>query len=142
MQLFVPPRNRRLGPIDALGFIGIVGLLVARYIPLATIIPFWGCGFRRVTGIPCPGCGLTRVADRVAHLNFAGALRANPLGTLAAGFFVATAMVSLLHLAFAMPVPELVLDDREVRRVRWLAVALFGFNYVWVVFSYTQLDYR
>lgn len=139
VQVYVPPRNRSFGTIDALALVGLVGFAVARWVPLARIVPFWGCGFRKVTGIPCPGCGLTRVADRFAHLNILGALKANPLGTVAAALFAAAIVASFVHLTFKVPVPELVLDDREWTRVRWAAVLLFCVNYAWVVFAYTQL---
>lgn len=142
MRVYLPKPNRSVGAADAMGFIGLIGLLVARFVPIATLIPFWGCMFRQVTGIPCPGCGLTRVADRFAHLNVVGALKANPLGTLAAAFFATMAVWSFLHLAFKVPIPELVLDDDEWRRVRWAVLFLFIANYAWVVFSYTQLHFR
>lgn len=142
VQLHIPPRNRQLGPADALGLLGLVGLLVARYVPVAVLIPFWGCGFRSVTGIPCPGCGLTRAAERFAHFHILGALQANPLGTIAAAFFALMVVVSALHLLLAMPVPELVLDHREARRVRWAAGVAFGLNYLWVVVSSTALGLR
>ena len=60
VQVSWPPRNRSIGPLDVLGIVGLGGLLVARFIPVARLIPFWGCGFRRITGFPCPGCGLSR----------------------------------------------------------------------------------
>jgi hypothetical protein len=142
VQLVIPSPNRRFGTVDALGLIGLGGLLVARFIPVARLIPFWGCGFRRLTGIPCPGCGLTRVAERFAHFHLLGALKANPLGTVAAAFFAAMVVLSVVHLTFALPVPELWLEAREERRARWLAGILFTLNYVWVVFSYTQLGLR
>lgn len=142
LQLYFPPRNRRFGPVDALGLLGLAGFLVARFVPLARLIPFWGCGFRQFTGVPCPGCGLTRVAERFAHFHLVGALEANPLGTVAAAFFAVMMVLSALHLTLAMPVPELLLDERETRRARWGAGVLFTLNYGWVVFSYTQLGYR
>jgi len=125
-----------------MGIIGLLGLLVARFIPVARLIPFWGCTFRQVTGIPCPGCGLTRVADRFAHLHFLGALQANPLGTAVAAFFAVMVLLTVLHLTFGLPIPELVFDDKEWKRLRWVALALFLTNYAWVVFAHTQLHYR
>jgi hypothetical protein len=142
VQLYLPKRNRDFGAGDALGLIGLVGLAVGRFIPFATLIPFWGCGFRKVTGIPCPGCGLSRVADRFAHLHVLGALKANPLGTVAAAFFAVMVVMSFLHLVFGMPLPEPVLSEKEWRRVRWVAGFAFALNYAWVVFSYTQLGFR
>ena len=62
MQLVIPERNRSFGPVDAMALIGVVGFSIARWIPIATLVPFWGCGIRKMTGVPCPGCGLTRAA--------------------------------------------------------------------------------
>jgi hypothetical protein len=142
VQLAIPPPNRTFSQVDAMAVVGVVGFLVARFVPVARLIPFWGCSFRQLTGIPCPGCGLTRVADRVAHFNLVGALHANPLGTVAAAGFAVAILLSAVHLAFAVPLPEVLLDDREWRRVRWAAVALAAANYLWVVYSYTLLGYR
>lgn len=138
----MPARNRSFGALDALALIGVIGFSIARWIPVATLIPFWGCGFRKMTGIPCPGCGLTRVADRFAHFNVLGALKANPLGTVAAALFAAAIIYSALHLLFRVPVPELVLDEKEWRRVRWGALLIFGLNYAWVIFAYSVLGLR
>ena len=142
MQLIVPARNRSFGALDAVALIGVIGFAIARFIPIARLIPFWGCGFRKLTGIPCPGCGLTRVADRFAHFNILGALKANPLGTVAAALFASAIIASALHLVFGLPVPEAVLDEKEWRRLRWSAALIFGLNYCWVVFAYTVLKLR
>ncbi len=125
-----------------MALVGVVGFAIARWVPIATLIPFWGCGIRKATGIPCPGCGLTRVADRFAHFHFIGAFQANPLGALSAVAFAACIVYSALHFLFALPVPELELTGREWKRVRWGALGLFAANYAWVVFSYTQLGWR
>lgn len=133
MKVTLPKPNRTFGFTDALGLVGLVGLLIARYIPVAKLIPFWGCALRQATGWPCLGCGLTRVADRVAHLHFAGAWDANPLGTVAALCFALLAVVMVLHLVFAVPVPELELTPTEWHRVRIGLAALVLVNYAWVV---------
>lgn len=133
MKVLIPPRNRRFGTVDALGIAGIVGLLVARYIPVARIIPFWGCVLREQTGWPCLGCGLTRVADRVSHFNFAGAWEANPLGTVAAVLFALLAVVTVLHLVFAMPIPEVQLSPKEWGVLRVVMPMVIVVNYAYVV---------
>lgn len=142
MQLVIPEKNRSFGALDAIALIGVIGFSIARWVPVAKLIPFWGCGFRKMTGIPCPGCGLTRVADRFAHFNVLGALKANPLGTVAAAGFAIAIVYSAVHLLFKVPVPELVLHDKEWRRVRWGAFILFGLNYAWVIFAYAVLGLR
>jgi hypothetical protein len=133
MQVTWPKPNRRFGPFDILGLIGLGGLFVARFIPVAKIIPFWGCMFRRVTGYPCPGCGLTRAADHFAHLHWLTALKSNPLGTLAALLFAICAVWTVLHLLFKVPFPEVELSDREWRAVRYVAIVAFVLNYAFVV---------
>jgi len=142
MRVIIPPRNRSFGALDAVGVIGVVGLLVARFVPVARLIPFWGCSFRQLTGYPCPGCGLTRAADRFAHFHWLGALKANPLGTVAALLFALCALYSFVHLVFAVPVPEVLLDDREWRRTRWAVGLSVLVNYLFVIVGYRYLGFR
>ncbi|MCA9536181.1 MAG: DUF2752 domain-containing protein [Myxococcales bacterium] len=40
------------------------------------------CGFLVVTGIPCPGCGLTTSFAHMVRLQFTGAAHANPFGVM------------------------------------------------------------
>ncbi len=40
---------------------------------------FLGCPIKRLTGLPCPGCGLTRGCLALMRLDFADALRWHPL---------------------------------------------------------------
>ena len=133
MQVYWPKPNRTFGPFDILGVIGLAGLFVARFIPVAKLIPFWGCMFRKMTGIPCPGCGLTRAADHFAHLHWLTALKSNPLGTVAALFFAVVAVWTVLHLTFKVPFPDITLTDREWRIARYVVVIAFLINYAFVV---------
>ncbi|MBU8894319.1 DUF2752 domain-containing protein [Corallococcus sp. M34] len=133
MKVTLSPPNRRFGNLDWIGLTGLLGLLIARYIPVAKLIPFWGCVLRQRTGWPCLGCGLTRVADRVAHLNFSGAWEANPLGTVCAVLFGLAAVAMLLHLVFKLPIPEVRLTEREWTAVRIALPVVVLVNYAYVV---------
>jgi hypothetical protein len=133
MQIAWPQPNRKFGTLDAMGLVGFIGLFIARFIPVAKLIPFWGCAFRTITGWPCPGCGLTRAADRFAHLNVLGALKANPLGTVAAATFAVAVVWSLLHLLFKVPTPDVILTDSDWNRLRNVAIVLFVLNYTFVI---------
>ncbi len=86
-----------------------------------------------MTGFPCPGCGLTRVADHFSHLHFDKALEANPLGTVAAAGFAVLAVWTVLHLALRVPFPIVVLTEREWKVVRYAAIILFIVNYAAVI---------
>lgn len=133
MKVTLPAPNRKFSLVDGLGLAGLVGLLVARFIPVAKLIPFWGCVLRETTGWPCLGCGLTRVADRVAHFNFVGAWQANPLGTVAALCFAVLAVVAVLHMVFAIPIPDVQLSPREWGWVRRALPIVILVNYAYVV---------
>lgn len=132
MTVSWPRPNRSFGFVDVLGLTGAVGLLVARWVPIAKL-PLWGCELRQRTGWPCPGCGLTRVAERVALGNIAGAWEANPLGTVAALLFGLATLISFAHLAFKLPIPIVQLTRREATALRWSIAALAVLNYAFVI---------
>lgn len=46
---------------------------------LITTIDFYACPFRMITGIPCPGCGLTTAFYKILQLKFLEAFYLNPL---------------------------------------------------------------
>ncbi len=50
-------------------------------------IPLY-CPFRAISGIPCPGCGMTRAFLALAEGDFLGALRFNPLSIPLFAFLV------------------------------------------------------
>ena len=53
-------------------------LFAARFIPFDRL-PV-SCGFLRITGLPCPTCGMTRSVVATAHLDFPRAFAVNALG--------------------------------------------------------------
>lgn len=132
MTLRWTSRNRRFGVLDAVGLAGLVGFAVARWVPVARL-PFWGCTLRKATGWPCPGCGLTRTADRLAHGEFLWALHANPLGAVTGVAFAVVAVWAVVHLVVGLPTPELELTDKEARRGRWALGVAVVLNYLFVV---------
>jgi len=54
---------------------------LALYFPLQWI-PWELCTLKRLTSIPCPGCGLTRSLIHLAHLRFIDAFELNPLASV------------------------------------------------------------
>lgn len=89
------------------------------------------CPFRRLTGLPCPGCGLTRSWVYLAHGWWRESLAAHPFGVVAvvaAVLLVGGVLVALLRRA---PLPDL---DAVVRRPWVLAVV--G---AWLAFAVARL---
>jgi hypothetical protein len=61
------------------------------------------CPLRRLTGVPCPLCGMTTSVEAVVHLHPGRALAANPAGLAA----VALALVLLVARPVSIRVPAL-----------------------------------
>jgi hypothetical protein len=48
------------------------------------------CGMKILTGLPCPGCGMTRSIVHLCHGDLAGACRMHPLGPVLFALLVGT----------------------------------------------------
>jgi hypothetical protein len=140
MTLHWTPRERSFTLLHALGLAGVSGLLVARFVPVARL-PFWHCVFREHTGWPCPGCGLTRAADGLAHLRFGFAFESNPLGALVGCLLTAAAVLGLVQWLFRLPLPLPRLSAGEARAGRAAVVAAVLANYAFVIVQ-TRLGWR
>ena len=46
---------------------------------LSASILGWGCPLQHFTGVPCPGCGLSRAAFALLRLDFMAAVRYHPM---------------------------------------------------------------
>lgn len=82
------------------------------------------CLFLRLTGIPCPSCGLTTSVAHAAHLHFAQSIVTQPFGFI-------VFLVVLLSIPFSVyfiyrPIPVSVLAELPGRKlVLRLTLALF-----------------
>ena len=92
----------RPGAENILALAALAGLVVARLLTVkhAGRVPEL-CVFRRVTGMPCPSCGLTRATIAAAHGDFGSSVRLHPLGPVA---LLAMALLPLARVAGFTPV--------------------------------------
>ena len=63
------------------------------------------CPFRLLTGLPCPGCGLTRSWVHLMHGQVGAAMTANPFGVVALLLTVGLVVVVAAHVVRRRPVP-------------------------------------
>jgi hypothetical protein len=73
-------RWSRLALVCAVAFGAIWAALQLREKGPAALPFLPGCQFRRLTGLQCPGCGMTRATYAVLHGHFGQAFGLNPLG--------------------------------------------------------------
>lgn len=86
------------------------------------------CPFRLATGLPCPGCGLTRSWVALAHGDFSTALADNLFGPVSMLFVAATVLIAVVLRVVAPTRPHvLVVVARS--RVVYAVVA------VWLVYG-------
>lgn len=59
-------------------------------------LPFWSCPILAATGVPCPGCGLTRATIQLLHGDFSASLQTHAFAPffLAALILMVATMVS------------------------------------------------
>jgi len=97
-----------------------------------TLLEVVVCPMAALTGIPCPGCGMTRAALSALHGDFATSLRFHPLGMiiipLFATYAIAHAMSYIRH--GVSKVDEIVSGKWVDRFILLLLFALIG---VWIV---------
>lgn len=89
------------------------------------------CPFRLATGLPCPGCGLTRSWVYAMHGQWADSIAANPFGVVA----LAAAMVFALVVAVALVRRRTPPDIGAVINSR----AFWAVGAVWIGFGVVRL---
>ncbi len=70
-------------------------LAVAAFCVFGIFINGSTCVVRVITGLPCPGCGLTRASISLLHFDFPGAFHYHPLVYLIIPLFIITAVLLL-----------------------------------------------
>lgn len=114
---------------------GVLLALVAAAFTAARWFPFGAlpslCWFRRLSGVPCPACGMTRAWVHLAHGAPGAAWAMNPLGAALA--VLAAASGAWLLLRPALPAPVLLLSDKEAWALRMAFVAIVAANWAFVL---------
>lgn len=83
------------GELRTFQILALVGIAIAFLVP-QNLDGISLCYFYNITGLPCPGCGLTRSVTRTLHLDPLSAFFLNPFGSPVAvgmAFFAASAFV-------------------------------------------------
>lgn len=110
-------RLRRL--LLGLGLLLALGLLYALFVHFTGLaVP---CVFHEITGLQCPGCGITRLCISLLRLDISAAWRANPVLLLSLPVF------AILFVRFAVRYVKTgsVRNTKAEGIVCWILVAIF-----------------
>lgn len=112
------------------GLYGLLVLAVMAALAMLTAVTLgWNCPVQHFTGVPCPGCGLSRAAMALLRLDFDAAFRYHPM------VFVLPPVV--LYAPFGKK-PLLGSKTRE-RVLLWGTMALWTAVWVWRLITHDPL---
>ncbi len=109
---------RRAAPIACAGALAAAAVVVARHDPAAPGSRYPSCAFHQITGLWCPGCGLTRGTYQLLHGHFGAALGYNVFTPLALAA-ITMAWLGWLRVSWGRPPVRL-----PRRAARWMALAM------------------
>lgn len=123
--------------IAAFGLLGLaVGFwLLREHGPFVPWLP--GCTFHRLTGLHCPGCGMTRAAAALAHGDLAAAFRFNPVGMVLLPLaLIGLGLEALAWIRAKPPRHRLQAGPRTAWLLVWLVIAFWILrNLPWFPFT-------
>jgi hypothetical protein len=111
-----------------------VSALVASVVWFALHLPWPGCTFHALTGLPCVTCGATRAAIQFLHGHLVAAWILNPLvsaGLGALALFDFYALFVLITGVRRLRIAHLTQNERIVARV--LVISLFALNWIYLL---------
>ena len=91
LRFFFRTHRKQLRTAGIFFLLGLAYYIVTQLTPLR--IP---CLFQKITGLACPGCGISHFCIRLLHLDFLGAARENLTITLLSPLWLAAFLVRVL----------------------------------------------
>jgi hypothetical protein len=111
-----------------------VFLAAARFIPFSRLPTT--CGFYRLTGLPCPSCGMTRSVAALAHLDWATAVEMNALGPAFVAVFAIWWLVAVYEIAIGRRTRLGRWARRNLGRLSAIGIAIlfaYGIARIWLL---------
>ena len=117
MQLERDERNKRILTLAA------IALALAAYALICEFTAFRvPCVFHEVTGLDCPGCGITRMCMHIAHFDYGSAFLDNGLAFVTSPVIVyLVGCVALRYVGVAVPEPV----EKANSRIAVVLIAAF-----------------
>jgi len=116
-------RDRKFALVVA----GTAGVQIAL---VSLSLPGWECPFFRVTGIPCPGCGLTRAVILLLKGDLQASLRFHAFAPIV--LLTAVALILVLLLPRSITQPAISRLDRLEQQTGFTVIILVGLILYWL----------
>ena len=123
-----PPRREPLWWLLAM-----LGAAAIARVAMQWNLPLPACGFKRLTGVPCPFCGGTRALRSAAEFDLGTAFQFNPLVFLAGGAVILWFGLWLSDRFLAKPVQPRIKAQLERWPVGWIAGGLVLANWAYLI---------
>ncbi len=104
------------------------------FFPSLSQIPF--CGFRLLTGYPCPGCGLTHAFVALSHLRLRESIGYNAMGVVIAAWLLYIFMRATAHAVLGRESPKL-LSQRGRDLIIYAFIVALMIQWVAVLLTYS-----
>ncbi len=91
------------------------------------------CGFKTITGLPCPTCGLTRTVIALSRGDVPRGLFMNPLAAILCGAGLLYLLYAALVLALRLPRFRPTVSATGARRLRIAAFTALAANWLWLI---------
>jgi len=121
-----PPLGALFGLVMAFG--AVAG---AFWLKLGMPVPV--CRLRALTGLPCPTCGSTRLAEELLRGHLLDAFAANPLVFLALAAVAVWAVASAVTRLLRLPTARVRLGKRERLVLKLAAVVSLAASWTYVI---------
>jgi len=116
-------RDRKFALVVA----GTAGVQIAL---VSLSLPGWVCPFFRVTGIPCPGCGLTRAVILLLKGDVQGSLRFHAFAPIL--LLTAVSLILFLVLPRSITQPTIAKVELLEQRTGFTVIILVGLILYWL----------
>jgi hypothetical protein len=111
----------------------ILGILIGGYIIIASLFSSTICVFKNVTGLPCPGCGLTRAYLSLLHLDLIKALQFHPL-------FLLPAVILIILIYNKIKINKFVINEKLVLGFIIIFLIVYLFRMITLFPNHVPMD--
>lgn len=109
----------------------IVGVAVTHAGLVIAGLPAWQCPIRAATGVPCPGCGLSRATSALIHGDWRSAMDLHIFAPLFVLIFAVMAIVTLLPAQHHQRAVNMIRAFE--RRTGLVTITLLGLMLYWAI---------